>query len=119
MPDIPAVWTDDEYWLPETEEYINRIKNSGVNVYRIKATIEHCSWFTAYEGKNLPDSRDIAQKYNWQGVFLGVRAEESLYRKRLLKVRSTIWYSTKYNQWQSYPLAWWKTEDIRAYIFAK
>lgn len=52
------------------------------------------------------------------GSFIGLRAEESKGRLRLLRSRGQVLYSKIYQLWESFPLAWWTGKDIWAYIFS-
>ena len=53
-----------------------------------------------------------------KGSFIGLRAEESRGRLRLLRFRGRLLYSKTHRLWECFPLAWWTGRDIWAYIFA-
>jgi 3'-phosphoadenosine 5'-phosphosulfate sulfotransferase (PAPS reductase)/FAD synthetase len=53
-----------------------------------------------------------------RGSFIGLRAEESRGRLRLLRFRGQSLYSKTHQLWECFPLAWWTGRDIWAYIFS-
>lgn len=126
-PDILAVFGDDEWHLPETLEFLN----ATPNLHRIASSSFHCDWFTAWEdgpGRvpgnvewvGSPDKNDSAgfwaEREAYDGVALGLRAEENSYRKVHLKTYGMIHQEQKHGLWQCNPLAWWNLNDVWAYI---
>lgn len=49
---------------------------------------------------------------------LGMRAQESMTRRRLFKYRGPL-YQRAGGHWVCNPLAWWKTEDVWAYLVSR
>lgn len=119
--DIQGIWNDDEFYLPETIEYIERMKKAGANIAHISIQVQHTEWFTANEGN--PATADIYDKYS--GVFWGLRAQENSKRKKFLKACGVLHYSQAQGKsktagkWTCSPIAWWSTEDVWAYIFGR
>ncbi len=118
-PGIPAVWSDDEWWLPETMEYMERMKKSGLNFHQVATCVWHSHFFTAHEGGVAKADRDYTQEHGWTGAFIGVRADESNIRRIMLRARGNIYYCHDQRQWQCYPLAWWTVYDVWAYILSR
>ncbi len=59
-----------------------------------------------------------AESYGFNGVFLGLRKEESQGRQMSLTIRSPI-YQMKSGFWKCCPLANWTGKDVWAYIISK
>jgi 3'-phosphoadenosine 5'-phosphosulfate sulfotransferase (PAPS reductase)/FAD synthetase len=51
-------------------------------------------------------------------TMLGMRAEESVVRRRLFKGRGPL-YQRANGHWVSNPLAWWKTHDVWSYLVSR
>lgn len=110
-PETPAVFSDDEWWLPETEEYLRGVE--GLHWIRTNAT--HAAWFKTdgdYDG--IPD---YAARQGWSMVFLGLRAEESAQRRAYLCKYGTA-HINKAGAALINPIAWWTTQDVWAYILS-
>lgn len=117
-PDAPAIWSDDEYYLPETIQYINGLIEDGANVHHIRTNAQHRDWFTVSGDWNGID--DYAKANGWSGgVFLGLRKQENNYRRAHLNSFGTLFYSEKDQLWHCNPIADWKTEDVWAYIVSR
>lgn len=116
-PDIECVWSDDEWWLPETKEYFDRLRAKEINVRQIQSKAWHTNFFTAHE----KDGVDFDKWINEQGydmVFLGLRAEESNARRITLR-KSGLMYQTKSRMWHVNPIGWWTVRDVWAYIYSR
>ncbi|GIV81701.1 MAG: hypothetical protein KatS3mg051_1055 [Anaerolineae bacterium] len=127
-PDVPAVWSDDEWNLPETYELVE----ATPNCYRIAARVWHAEWFTSWDTDNpeLPEGtiwvdaprndglQTFARQQGYDGVFIGLRAEESSARRKHLRTFGTLFYAEKHGVWQCNPIAWWTVQDVWAYIAA-
>lgn len=122
-----AIHGDEEYLLPETDAYLRRVPN----LRRFARTLQHASFFTSYaSGKpdDLPEgvewvegsiSRDWAPAHGFDGVFVGLRADENGYRRVHIKSRGTCFFSQSRGLWQCYPLAWWSDLDVWGYIVSR
>ena len=125
-PDIPAVWSDDEWHLPETLAYIERV--SGV--IRIAGRGKHADWFTAWEDGRPEDAEWVeagpegalitwAMEHGYDGAVIGLRAEENAHRRVHLRTYGSLVYVPRRKAWQVYPLAWWRTRDVWAYVLSR
>jgi phosphoadenosine phosphosulfate reductase len=112
---IPAVWSDDEWYLPETEAYINRVRASGVDMRRIRSDVQHSEWFCSHGDIILSD---YIREQNFELVFLGLRAAEANYRRVHLRVHGSLFYAHGDNLWHCNPLANWTVDDVWAYIYS-
>ena len=119
LPELPRLYVDEEWLLPETEEYLQRTKN----LHRIKKRDEHAEFFTAW--KNEPDAwagKNVtgryAQSQGWGGVFLGLRKDESGDRKIHLRSQGNLFFSQSRQMWQCNPIADWSWRDVWAFIYA-
>ena len=114
LPSIPAVWSDDEWWLPETIMYIDRLRGSGLDVRQIRTTVIHTDWFEIagdYDG--IPG---YAKQQDWNLVFLGLREEESNVRRMHLRTLGPLFNSRSDRFWHCNPIYNWTWRDIWAYI---
>jgi phosphoadenosine phosphosulfate reductase len=57
-----------------------------------------------------------AQQRGYDGVFVGLRREESDNRARLFATRGTLYWAATRQQWICHPLADWHAADVWAYI---
>lgn len=113
-PTIPAVFSDDEWWLPETETYLRQIQHDGVNLRWIRTTARHTEWFaTTGEFPSIPA---YAREQGWTGCFLGLRKDENAYRRVGINSRGLLFYSQATAAWNCTPIADWTTRDVWAYI---
>lgn len=115
-PGIPAVWSDDEWWLPETMEYIQRLRQSGADIRQIRTTAWHADWFTIqgdYAG--IPD---YARRQNWKVCYLGLRQEESSARRVHLRTMGPLFLAKSDGFWHCNPISDWTWRDVWAYIYS-
>jgi len=116
--DIDSIWIDDEFYLPETKSYIQRMKKAGAKIKQVSKRVKHTDWFIANEEKG--DDKEIYSSY--KGVFLGLRAQESSDRRRYFKRFGLLHFSEKgkvFQGWRCNPIAWWSIKDVWAYIFSR
>jgi len=118
-PDITAIWSDDEWWLPETGEYMDRMRNAGVNVHQIQTRATHAEWFSTNQGAEWSGVPEYAASIGSRGCFLGLRAQENGYRRRYLRRYGLLHYAKCNQQWQCNPIGWWKFDDVWAYIHGR
>lgn len=117
LPTIPAIWSDDEWFLPETLEYIQRLQQSGSDVRQIRTNTTHTEWFQI---KGDWDSiQDYARQHNFDGVFLGLRQEESAARRVHLRSLGSLFFAKKDGFWHCNPIHDWTWQDVWAYILLK
>lgn len=68
-------------------------------------------------GNSLGDILDSeAHENGLDGSFIGIRKEESDNRRRLFRMRGTLYYAETRKLWACYPLAFWSARDVWAYI---
>ena len=114
QPDIPAVWSDDEWWLPETMDYIHRLQLSGLDVSQIRTNAHHTDWFEISGDYNgIPD---YARQQGWDLCFLGLRQEESRARRLHLRRMGPLFYAQSDQAWHCNPIWNWTWKDVWAYI---
>jgi len=126
-PDTPAVWSDDEWHYPETLDLVARTPNCT----RIAAQVQHASWFRSWaRGAPLPEGtlwvdapkndglQTHAAASGYDGVFIGLRADENGRRRTHLRVHGLLFFALNYQVWQCNPIGWWTIEDVWAYLLA-
>lgn len=118
QPDILCLWSDEEWYLPETLEYIERLHAASVNLVRIKGPVRHTQWFTSNQDSGLPGKTQYAKDRGYTGVFLGLRAEENRYRREHLKHFGQLHFAQNRDMWLCNPIAWWSVLDVWAYIYS-
>ena len=114
-PSVAALYGDDEWELPETTELIGKTR-----CVRVRSRQEHTPWFTSWE-EGAEAERGLAwwaEAEGYDGAAVAIRAEESGARKTHLRVFGTG-FATKDFGWRCYPLAWWRLEDVWAYLVSR
>ena len=112
LPGVPLVWSDDEWYLPETEEYMRRMEN----LHHIRTNDWHAEWFqVSGDWNGIPD---YGHAQGWEGAFLGLRQGESSQRRLHLRRYGTLYYAENNQQWQCNPISDWDWKDVWAYIFS-
>ncbi len=112
----PAVWSDDEWWLPETKQYIERLQASGLDVRQIRTNAHHTEWFEISGDYNgIPD---YARRQEWELCFLGLRQEESKMRKIHLRKYGPLYFAKSDGFWHCNPIHQWTWRDVWAYIIS-
>lgn len=114
LPNIPAVWSDDEWWLPETMAYIQRLQAGGLDVRQIRTTAWHTDWF-AIQG-DYDSIPDYAHQQGWQLVYLGLRQEESNARRMHLRTLGPLFFAKSDQTWHCNPIHDWSWQDVWGYI---
>lgn len=111
---LPAIWSDDEWWLPETLEYIQRLKEKCFDVRQIRTNARHAEWFSVdgdYDG--IPD---YAHRQGFNLCFLGLRQEESNVRRMHLRHMGALFLCQADKSWHCNPIHDWTWRDVWAYI---
>ena len=111
---IPAVWSDDEWFLPETAEYMERVKTAGVTLHQIRTNASHTDWFQIQGDWN--GIQHYAKMHNWGLVFLGLRQEESVARRLHLRTSGPLFFAQSDDFWHCNPIHNWTWRDVWAYI---
>lgn len=128
-PDIPAVYFDADCAFPESTALLERYEQAGHPIIRwptepMLDTLERVGGPTA-PGCEMETMRStvyrpaeaLVQEYHFDGLFLGLRAEESYARRKLAQVKGEL-FRRKSGLWECLPVAWWDFNDIWAYIFS-
>jgi len=112
-PEVPLIWSDDEWFFPETAEYMAHMEN----LHHIRTNAWHAEWFQiSGDWKGIPD---YANSKGWHGAFLGLRQEESGKRRVYLRTYGPLHFAEKNRQWQCNPIHNWTWRDVWAYIHTK
>lgn len=119
---VDVIWSDDELEYPETVTFIQQTAAMAVVGH---AT--HNRWFTSwsdapYWRDPIPGAimipglmDDWSREVGYDGVFLGLRAQENGYR-RIRTARFGHLHRAQHGQWVSTPIANWTADDVWAYI---
>ena len=107
---IFGVWSDEEFYLPETKEYIDSLDN----VHQVRDNQPHCKWFkTEGDYERMPD---YPYSLGCRLAFIGLRKQENSRRRIYLNKNGMLHYVKKYDQWSCNPIANWTWEDVWTYI---
>lgn len=116
--DIPAVHIDTGVELPGTDETREKMDNV-IHFCPEKGFFEIAEIY-GLGTKETRKSRFVSEfekKHSFNGVFIGLRAEESLTRRYNAK-RGSI-YQRKDGFWVCMPIINWTIKDVFAYLFSK
>lgn len=127
-PEVVAVWSDDEWHLPETLAYL-----SGVaDLLKVAGQQKHHDLFTAWDGPagERPDELEVDRVWmpqgfaawvlgeGFDGVALGLRSSENRYRQTARKVRGLM-HRTTAGVWQCWPIGDWSVMDVWGYLVSR
>lgn len=113
QPDIPAVFSDDAWWVPETETYLRTIPG----LHWIRTNAVHTPWFRVTG--DYASIQDYAQRQGWTGSFVGLRAAENPRKRGKHLAARGLLVQRQDGHWNCSPLGWWQTEDVWAYILSQ
>jgi len=108
LDDLAELWGFD-FTRVKTEPIINVFRKYGLNHPHIE---EKTMAATVY----APIKAHITHAFG--GGFVGLRSEESVARRRLIKYRGQIFYNKSHGTIECLPVAHFRTEDVWAYITA-
>lgn len=115
-PDIVGVWSDDEWFLPETLEYVRRMQ-ALCNIHQIRTQTRHAEWFaSAGEWLDLPHYAKKQLRCNL--TFLGLRQEENSQRKLHLRKFGPLFFAENDDCWHCNPIHNWSVMDVWAFIYS-
>jgi len=128
IPDITVVYWDAGASFPDTEQLIKRVqKEWNINFIRYK-TEPIMNVFRTY-GIDHPDIEHktmiatvynpihgLLKKHRFDGVFVGLRKEESFGRRQLIKHKGRVFWNNTYKLIECLPVANFTVKDIWAYI---
>jgi 3'-phosphoadenosine 5'-phosphosulfate sulfotransferase (PAPS reductase)/FAD synthetase len=133
--DLPILWWDDGWDYPETLDFlasterdrglkIVRIRNRG-NIASFAVWAGHLDWQGHnpgpwdYECKSFDDHSRLIYELGFNGVFLGLRTEESTRRLFSLRYTGPLYWVKREQLWHCCPLYNWTTMDVWAYILSR
>lgn len=112
-PDITGIWSDDEWYLPETGEYIERMQQEN-DVHHIRTNAKHTEWFSIKgDWDGIPD---YAKSLNMEMVFLGLRQDENSYRRIHLRKFGSLFFAQSDDTWHCNPIHNWSRLDVWAHV---
>lgn len=130
QPDVPAVYFDADCAFPESSELLDRVEEQHT-IIRWKTeplldTFERLGGPTAQGiGRATMEStvyapvRSLLEAYSFDGVFLGLRSEESEGRKKSTQVHGSLYRYKRDGVLRCLPVAHWSYEDIWACIISQ
>jgi 3'-phosphoadenosine 5'-phosphosulfate sulfotransferase (PAPS reductase)/FAD synthetase len=130
-PDIPIIIQFDDCDWPEKRLYIERVcKMQKWSIHEVwpsfsiwdaaiktdLGNVEICAQSHKITKKGFIEPlQDKVKELGCEGVYMGLRAQESHGRSCNLHKRGQL-YQISSGQWRCCPLAWWKVEDVFAYL---
>ena len=122
-----ASWSDDELEHDSQHPYMTALcAQFGVPLMVVSARDTHAGWFRTWAQEpfwheRYPGTIDVAtmdavpamRAFGYDGVILGLRAEESSYRRINAAMRGRV-YQRATGEWTAQPLARWRVEDVWA-----
>lgn len=126
--DVPAVYFDAECAFPESIAVLERYEAAGKPIIRwpcepILDTMERIGGPSSdrCEAETMRSTvyrpiKSLLEKYEFNGVFLGLRDEESPGRANLSKFRGQLFWQKRDGLWECLPIARWTYLDVWAYI---
>lgn len=127
-PKIPAVYFDADCAFPESYELLDRYEQAGYPLIRwpcepLLDTIERgggilspATGYAIMESTVRLPVRQILAKYNFDGCFLGLRADESYGRKKTIDVHGEFFAYKDDGVLRLLPVARWTHADIWGYL---
>lgn len=130
-PNVPAVYFDADCAFPESKKLLDRYEAAGRQIVRWPCepfleifrraggpTSNQCEKETMDSTVYRP-IKSLLAKYHFDGVFLGLRSEESQGRRKLVKVQGQLFWQKRDALWECLPIANWAYEDVWAYIVSQ
>lgn len=113
---VPCIWSDDEFYLPQTGEYVERCKGV-LDIHHIRTNATHAPWFRITGQKWNSINHYAVERLGARAVFIGVRSDESRQRKWRSRVYGPIDHSGEvFGLPSCCPILSWTANDIWAYI---
>jgi len=130
-PGIPAVYFDADCAFPESKEMLARYEVAGKPIIRWACerffdTLHRVGGPTsnACEAETMRSTvyrpiQSLLAKYHFDGVFIGLRNEESHGRHKLAQVRGQLFWQRRDRLWECLPVTYLTYEDVWAYIVSE
>lgn len=126
--DIPVIYWDADASYPDTDEFLDRLTAQWeFDLIRIK-TEPMLDVFRKYgindskiEEKTMIATvyrpiKKLMKRYRFDGVFVGLREQESFGRRQLIKHKGQMFWNKDQGVTECLPVAYFTVEDIWAYI---
>lgn len=127
LPDVAAVYFDADCAFPESYELLDRYPQ--VIRWKTEPLLET---FARYGGPSVrgvgkatmestvyAPIRTLLEAHHFDGVFLGLRSQESEGRALSAKYHGTLYQYTRDEVWRCLPVADWSHQDVWAYIVSR
>jgi len=127
-PEVPAVYYDADCAFPESTALLARYEAAGKSIIHWPCepiletmrrvggpTSDRCEAETMRSTVYRP-IKSLLAKHHFDGVFLGLRNEESYGRQRLAEVRGQLFWQKRDALWECIPIANWTYLDVWSYI---
>lgn len=127
-PDIPAIYFDADCAFPESTALLERYEAAGHPIVRWPCerffdtlhrvggpNSDRCEAETMRSTVYRP-IETLLTEYHFDGVFIGLRSEESYGRRKLAQVRGQLFWQKRHGLWECLPVAHLSYVDVWAYI---
>lgn len=127
-PDVPAVYFDADCAFPESEAMLSRYEEAGWPIVRWKCepffetlcrvggpTSDRCEAETMRSTVYRP-IKSLLAEHHFDGVFVGLRTEESVGRRKLVGAKGQLFWVSRDGLWECLPVAHLTYADVWAYI---
>ncbi len=129
-PDVPGVYFDADCAFPETRDYFERLsRHRTIITWKTEPlldTFARCGGPTApgignatMESTVYAPLRSLFAEYHFDGVFLGLRAQESEGRSKSAQFHGSLYRYKRDGVLRCLPVATWTHQDIWAYIVSR
>ena len=127
-PSVPAIYFDADCAFPESTALLSRYEAIGKPIIRwpcepILDTMERAGGPSSdkCEAETMRSTvyrpiKSLLKRHKFDGVFLGLRDEESPGRASLSRFRGQLFWQKRDGLWECLPMARWTYLDIWAYI---
>lgn len=129
-PDTPGVYFDAQCAFPESTELLDRMQAAGRKIIRYPCepfletlqraggpTSPKCERETMLSTVYRP-IRALLKEHSFDGVALGLRADESVYRRMMARKYGPLFWQKRDQLWECNPVIWWSWQDVWAYILS-
>jgi phosphoadenosine phosphosulfate reductase len=128
-PGVPGVYFDADCAFPETYEYLDLIaKQHTIIKWQTEPMLDTFERLGGPNAKGIENAtmkstvyeplKAMLEHYQFDGVFLGLRSEESEGRAKTAKYHGTLYQYKRDDVWRCLPVAYFSYLDIWAYIIS-
>jgi len=126
-PNIPGVYWDADCAYPESYEYLDLIAQERTIIkWKCEPMLDTFERLGGPDAPGIENAtmkstvydplKELLAKYHFDGVFVGLRAEESRGRANSIKYDGTLWQYKRDDVLRCLPVAHFSYKDIWAYI---